>query len=555
MANTVPNVDPDRGFRLWARSQIFTGPSGAGQYVPNVDDLVHDFATGWWRVTAVNVNTNISTLQKWISPDEEIGIISEDILLGSGPGSQSESYRAYLNTTVVPHTLALDSRLRVYGSSNAYCKVFRGTDTSVNGVVISAMVNQSGQVISENIPLETVQVPSSQQTVAIKTPVPAYSVETLTDGEVVTAVFYTAAGVVTSISKLLLKRTNVVRTLDASRKYITHVSLTTPFLSEEDNTLIEYPLNMLIQSGSIRGIVHYSDGSTSGALPIDGEKFQLHGLDSYVTSVVGQTFNLLLQYNLSANEYSYDVNGIGTERSIVANYRITSTEILGAYTVKLFAVPVWQSPTLGYKLEYWLYNLNRNEVYNVTQHVTLVSPYASYNPLPTGNAQTLMARIELSALGSSYAYYAHTQTFRLNLMTPGTSNTPNWWVEYTPGGAQYGGANSADITSTGTGIYTVDITNGKATQDEWLEALYYNAEPLIHPQAESIAPKPTHFRLKIGSTFEREVSIDSWNSAIENVNLTAPNPKQGEVVRLEWIRKQSLDVYELGLGYLPIHLV
>lgn len=553
MANTIPLYDPQRGWRMWYRSDVYTGPTGSGQWVPNPNDLVFDYATGFWRVQSVNPTTFISTMISWKQPDDASGVMTEDILLGSGPGSQSETYRVYLDTKVVPYTLGFDLRLFTYSSEAHHLKVFRGTDISNTGIVISAMVDQNGNVVSENIPLETRGL-HPQTGVAIKVPVQGYSVEELPDGEVVTAVVYTAAGVARSTSKLLIKRSNTIRPSDASRKYVTSIQLISPRISSSNNNLLEYPVNMLIQSGGIQGRVNYSDGSHV-ILPIDGVKFELQGLERYVATQVGQQSHLLLVYHFGDNEYGYTLSGEYPDRFMHEEYEITTTEVEGSYSVKLFVAPVWQPGVNNYKLEYWLYNLERDETYYVTPYVNLVAPYASYNPLPTGNPQTLQARIELSSLGSSFSYYAHTQIFTLCLLTPGSSLSPNWWIQYSPSGPQYGGANAFEVTNAGGNNWTGDLTLGKATQAEWLEATYFNSEPLIHPTAETVAPTPTHFRLKIGNDFSREIAVANWNQTVSAMTLTPPDPAQGDVARLEFIQRVSGVDYEVGVGILPIHRI
>lgn len=552
MSITNPIVNQQRLFTIWSRKDVYTGPNGTGQYVPNPEDMVFDRASGWWYVQDVDYTTNLCTLIAWRAPDNEVGVIAEDVLLGAGPGSQSESYRAYLDTSVVPHVMALDARLHIYGSNASFVKVFRGTDISGQGVVISAMVDQAGNVTSENIPLETVQTPQ-QNTSAIKTTAQAYSVETLADGEVVTAVVYSEAGAVLSYAKLLVKRTNFIRTTDASRKYITSIELVSDRLSPTDNKLLEYPINMLVQSGALRGKVNYSDGD-SAIMQIDGTRFELQGLNRYIASVVGQRIPLMLVYHFADNEYGYDVSGVSTDRFMAEDYEITTTDLVGAYSVKLFAAPRWVSSGAGYTLDFYLYNLARDEVYNVTPYVELVQA-TPFNPFPTGATQNITARIELSTIGASYGYYVHTQTFRIALLTAGSSSSANWWIEYSPGGDQIGGSNAAVVTNTGLGLYSVDISIGKATSTEWLNAVFYAAEPLFHPVAESEAPQPNYLRVKIGNTFVREIALADWQSTLDNVPLTSPDPKQGDVVRLEFIKRVGSDDLELGLGVLPIHTV
>ena len=52
----VPVHDPDRGFRVWNRDEVY-GQSEKGRYVPNLDDAVWDWDTGLWRVIEVDITT------------------------------------------------------------------------------------------------------------------------------------------------------------------------------------------------------------------------------------------------------------------------------------------------------------------------------------------------------------------------------------------------------------------------------------------------------------------------------------------------------------------
>lgn len=538
---------------MWHRPEIYTGPAGLGRYVPNVDDLVLDYDNGFYRVTAVNGTTFISTLKPWRQPDSIDGIIAQDLLLGVGPGYQSESYRAYIHTAETPHVMALDARLRVYSSEAAYCKVFLGVDISSTGNVISALLDANNAVVTENLPLELVQVTGGNN-INVKAVTQGYCVETLQDGEVVTAVIYDADGNVLSLAKLLVKVTNFIRTTDANHKYVSSIELLSPHLSSTDNHLLEYPINMLVQSGSFRGRVNYNDGSFL-ELPIDGTRFKLMGIDSYIASVVGQRIPLLLSYNFSNNEFGYTVNGIMPERFMTQDYQITTTDLVGAYSVKLFVVPVWVSAIVGYRLEYYLYNLDRDIVYYVTPFVSRIAPHAAYNPFPTGNTQTIQVRIELSTIGASYNYYVHTQLFNLTLLAAGSdTNNANWVVQYTPGGPLHGGNYALDATNTGTNSWTLDMGLSAPTVTDWLQITYYSAEPLRNPVNESVAQIPTHFRVRIGDTYVIERDVIDYATVISGANVPDADVFSGQTARLEFIRKVGMDVLELGLGILPVHV-
>lgn len=113
----IPIVNQSRPYTVWYISDVYTGPSGTGRYVPNVNDKVEEWGRPDRRVIAVDYGTNLCTLQE-ISANTGGGDTPEDVLLGSGPGTVREEYRVYLNTSVVPHVMAFDSRMHLYGSDN-----------------------------------------------------------------------------------------------------------------------------------------------------------------------------------------------------------------------------------------------------------------------------------------------------------------------------------------------------------------------------------------------------------------------------------------------------
>src|SRR5690606_38246651 len=124
-----------------------------------------------------------------------------------------------------------------------------------------------------------------------KTPKVGHTVEELDDGELVTAVVYDDVGNAVSITRLLVKKTAFVRTVDESKRFVTGIHIESPFLSKSDPRVLEYPINMPIQALSLVGVVTYSDGGVK-RMPIDGTKFSLYGLNNYIATILGQRIPL-----------------------------------------------------------------------------------------------------------------------------------------------------------------------------------------------------------------------------------------------------------------------
>lgn len=539
--------DPDRSFSVWNIKDIYNGTLATGVYVPNVDDLVVDYDEGWFRVIAVDQTTGLSTLSKWEPPKSANQINTDDLLLGAGPGVVAESYRAYLDTSVMPHTLACDSRLHLYGTQAGYIKIFKGTNIGVDGDVISAYFDQGGNFLGENIPLELVAMPDQNNT-AIKAPMVGYTLREFVDGELVTAVVYSDDGQTLSIAKLLIKNTAFVRTTDASMKYIQAIDLESPFISPSNPNLIQYPINMPVASLNLMGVVTYSDGSKI-RMPVDGTKFQIFGLDNYIATIQGQQLPVALVYNLSDNEFNYMANPSGP-KTISKEYQATTMEADGAYSVKLFAYPIWVDELHGYRLESWLYNLDRQRVYNVTNYVQAAQGSRAFDPVTYGSIQHIALAVDMNRVDPAYARYRHAQTFDVTLLTEGSEQlVDNWTVGFSPSqDPPYGRAMEAKAKMVNQNLWQMRIDNLETVFDRWLDKTYYATQPLFDANSENKAPAPNYFAI-VFDTYRVEFPISQWNQILELPQA----PIEGRPIFIQWIKRSNQNDLQLGISAMACH--
>jgi len=541
--------DQGRGFRYWSNKEIYVGALGlpTQQFVPNVDDAVWDWDTGLYRVIAVDTITHLSTLEPHSFTDLNGGILPEDVLLSTGPNHVSESYRVYINTSVTPHTLAFDSRLYLRGSAAHHVKLFKGTDTSGTGHVISGVFNISNVLISEDIPLELCVTPDVIN-LTVKTPVVANVIEPVADGDVVTCVVYSSTGIVLSKFRMLAAITNFVHTNDTGKRYIVGIELVSPYLSVTDTHLLEYPVNLTVQSASLLGKVTYDDGSTA-TLPIDGTRFALLGIDRYVAAQAGNSAELILVYNLQPNEYAYGVSAPLPDRSIAQEYRVTAIQADGAYTVKLFVVPKWDVGMNRWRLDYLLYDLDRATLTDATPYIETVSNTPVFNGTLLDAWQHLTVAVNLNAVDSGYLTYRYVQLFSIQLKAGATNTgaTQYTLLSYKPDvvlGSELHANSAVDLDNP---IYKrLNISQGIVNPADWLDRVYWPSLPLFSEGLEVNAPVPTHVRVKLpSSSWVRELTIAQ---AVEWINsITVPiNP--GNLVRLEFIRRESTDLELAAIG-------
>ena len=534
----IPN--PTRRYTQWHIREVYgLGGAATNTHIPNVDDTVLDLMNNrLYRVVSLS-SENIPTLEL-VNLAGISGVGRTDTILGTGPGLCSEGYRIYVNNKVTPHPCFIDNRVIIPGSGNSYIKIFKGFDVTDSSHVVSGVFNSAKRMVSENIPLENVVIPHYPAN-TYKVATPAHLTETLEDGEVVTVVVYTSAGSMSLRFTLLVVNTEFVRNIDASKKHITDISLVTPYISDSDDLVVEIPLSMTTNSASFIGKVTYSDGSST-TYPVDNDKFSLHGFDTYVASRVGDILPVVLRYALSSTENANLVNTVNGKHFINKQYSIKTVESDSRYSIKLFALPVWDTPTLSWKLQYWLYSLSRDTVIDVTRHV---EPSVNSTPFIGnlfGTAQRLVVSFNMDKLGPSYSYYRHVETLEVTLNHPVTSSPVSAYYEVKYDSDSIVGSHVLARVSGPANNYTLDLSNGFGEASALVQRWYNASSPLIYPFNEDRAPYPTNVRIIIGS-WSREIDVADLTKPITGVTTAIGN---GTPVLVEFVRISNLNRLELG---------
>lgn len=517
--NVVPVYDPTGRWTIWEKGELFDGTIGAGRYIPKVGDWVID--KDLYIVYIVQSLDSITLIPNLVEkkPTGVSYVLSEiDILLGADVRS-TDTYRIYLDKSVVPYSLTIDKRCKVYGSTIVGYKVFRGSDLSENGNIISRKYASDGITLLGNlIDLELVAF-NTHDNYAVKAPKGCKTLEDMPDGETVIVEFYDAVGHVVSRQQLIVVNTSFISQAYDEDRYIIDITLESAFIDPSSDSILRFPLNIPVSSLNLFGKVHYSDGS-SLSLPIDGTKFTLLGMDQFISSIIGQRIDLVLSYKLSDGEATYMATS-GDGLYITKPYSFMTVEADYSYTVKILGYPEWIDSVNGYRMKWYLVNLDRNILFDVSPYVYYPEEGTGFNPLDYGTVQRLQIALKLSDVSGIFNDFIHTQMVDIILRgNPTIFETP-WEMgeEVASAHLLYGSGLRARIDGINNQIFTVhsDI----ATQTEWLDRVYYRTYPLTNPDLENAVLVPTHFEVVYqGQSLRYQIS--EWqNNLSVNVAMTA----------------------------------
>ena len=541
----VPVYDPDGLWKIWSIHELWLGNEGSGRHVGKVSDYVIDPELYEMKIIeSVDNVTLIPTLRDIRPANMSFSFSESDILFGVNGYNQADTYRVYLDQSVTPHVLAVDIRLKIAGTLASYAKLFKGSDVSNGGHVVSKVYDSNGNFISENIPLELVAI-DSHNNYSIKTIAVCHCLEELVDGEIITAVIYNDQGHVVSKRQLLIENTAFIRSVNVSQKYVSHISIESAFISLTEHNTIRFPLNIPLNALNVIGIVHYSDGS-SLRLPIDGNKFRIFGLEQYISSIVGQQIELVLSYALGPNEVAYA--GVSADGHYVTEpYHLVTTNPNNSYTVKLFGYPIWVSEADGYTMRWWLFNLDRNLFFDVTPYVQFSSQTGAFNPKGYGYLQRKAVNINLRDISAAFQSFVHVQLVDIILQSPPDNSTAltAWLMSH----------ESMDTRpSFGSGLYarrtavnTINLASGLDTETQWLEKVYLQTYPLLDKTAELSVPNPTHFIVTINGQ-SNEFGIGQWNQNL----LLNDDPAQHSTLSVRFIRRTASGDLQLAMAALLV---
>lgn len=554
MANTLL-VDPTRGFRAWQITEIWKGPGAIdqGYIVANVGDMVIDWNNGMYQVTSVDTTDPggggtppyTPTLVLWDVSSLNGGIESNNIngLLSVYQPSVAE--RIYYNKAVSPSTLSIDDRYLVPGSESVSYRLFKGTNVTDSGKVISVEINGNGDIIGETIDLEVIDVNNPN----IKRPKVCHTLETLQNGEVVTLVAYNSIGGATGTHSFILTDSSAIRSLGVSTRTITGIVLESDLLSPDDASLLLVPANIPLTGSDFKARLLYNDGS-SDIINIDGVKCKLHHLANVNLAMAGVKSNILLAYYPDANEPVINANS-PLLKSISTAYQIQTITNNLDYSFKIYVSPTFNSNTGLYENRYWLTNLEYDILISVPPELLSVET-VNGDPVdfaPDGPIQQVRISLLVSnVFPVGFTGYTFVQTLTIQYGQPSHLANP-WLLDYT--GTQvdvFGHQTHFGYSNVGT--YPLELRTDMSARSEWIYKLYRSLNPVYDPVAVTTAPDPTHFRLQYQGHTSGDIPVGEWH--LYQNNISGSQWVDQSTVEVVWLLEVPNVVNKQILGVAPV---
>lgn len=560
MATFIAN--PNETFKRRNIKSIFIPDDpNSGVYVPNKDDIVVDTENNIeYLVTEVNYQTGVSTLKIWNSRKLFDPVGNTDHFASAGLGTIQDTFRLLVDTSKQPYVANLDSRLAIPGTNASYVVFYKDEDaTSEQAQPVSMYFDDTSTDPIVKVPLIP-NKPVAGNDPAIQTTSKFYANQHLSTNDIVTMVVYDDSDKPLSEKRLSVYNTSMVRKTNAAARYISSMQLETAALSENNDRLVEIPVNTDVNSFQYSLRIRYSDGS-SELYPVDGTKAKIVGLEDFMSNRLGNTTSLQVRYVPSPGEYS--AAGILTENGTLTD-SYTFVTIRGnergsdtpdSYAFKIHAYPRFSQVTREWVMEYYLASINRNDIYYITG---IAEEYAgNFDGAKLGIMQRMLIRVNLNDVDESFNNHYHTQEVVVTLLSAGTEDYPPVWYmrestgQYTPYGENIVVRGTRDLDEV-TNRWGLSFSVQATSLEDWLNKVYYSTKPIFDLYRDGAPLTPTHVRINVGAgTQLAEIELTDTSIATP-VIVNDFTYSRGELILFEFIKRTSEGDQFISVSGMPL---
>lgn len=485
-----------------------------------------------------------TTLTPWRLTNIDSGNTAEqDAIFGLRGGPGLGEALLSVDYSVRPNVARVDSTIMRPGASYAY--VFLGSDASENGRIISAQYDKSQNMTNKEVPCKLAEIVDRTNLMIMTTG--SFSVteneEALPDGTRCWLVFYDQGGqFVPPAQPLMVQHSAYMRDHKIGTKYITSIELLSPWFTNSNKPKLMFlPINVDLLTVELRAVVRYSDGSEQ-TYPVNGTKFSLHGINQRRPTYVGQTSEIVLTCKLDNGEqFLIAEPGNPNHRSVI--YTVQAVAAIGAYSPKIYTYPQWDPTISGYKLQHFMFDLDRKTRIDVTDKVKFNSQSPAFRPNAFGISQPLIFNLNIRDVTPTYESVNFIQHTELTLFQDINGTGKRWEVSFSKDMIFFGGrvikVNNRGVATT----FNLASGNGHTLFDDWLNDLYYGVSPTYNPRSENKAPIPTHFDLMDETGRKWRFPITDWAKE----NLVGIELQRGKTWYISWVSKAANGA-ELQLG-------
>lgn len=545
--NFVPVRDTSSLWAIYAKKNIWLGQEANGKIIPKLEDYVEDTD---FHITYQVIGYDsvwVPTLKR-VTPKPIADMDTEDLLLGQ----TRDAFRCLIDKKVIPHRLQVDGRCYVNARNAATARVYRGNPVNGAEEIISLVLDQAGLPIGTMIPLQLSVIPNGENVAQYYVPT-AYTNADVKNGEFLWVVLYDTTGAPLSSKELRAVITSFTSSTDTTVKAITGIALEGPLMSKLVPNRMEVPLGLTLNSMNMIGVVNYNSGDPK-RLNVDGGRFTLLGLSSFIPTQAGEHFRMDLRYALNQGEVSFTGQEISASRFVVEEIDVQVVDVENQLAAKLLPYPVWMGTVAGYRLRWFMVNLDRNIMYDVSTLVETGEGSPVLDPTLYNTKQNLVVAIDLSKVNGSWRAWRHVQSVSITLLRTGDVDGTKWRVSFDPNQSpEYGDNVEFRSRFINQNLSEVEVLSGFATKAAWLQALYYNTRPLTNPRLEDVPLEPTHFIFSDGTgTNQVKLKIDDyWNKRF-SVNFGV---QEDTTWYLQFVKESAQGDLILSVAGAPVHQV
>jgi len=522
-------------------------PDSSGQIIPSIGSILietDDNKRYAYIVTELDPETNKS---KYVP----LSMVSDEETY-SNIDYGNNKFFCFYDDRVNPIKINIDSLLNIFMPTTKEYRLRRKIYDTGEDQILSVYYDSDGNYQGDRIPM------LSYTNSGYKYPSNCHTHIVLQNNETIYMDIFDSSGTQCAEIVLFSKRATISNTYDKT-------PIITDFLLEGNQKMNDgfYLYNQQDKSAlNLTPTLVYNTGKRV-ALPIDNQVCYLYGFEDLVSSFPGLKQTIMCKYFLRTEQNASNAISNGNNRYVVVEKDIVILPNSTYSGIKLAAIPKWIQTTQSYELRFWAYTVDKTNMVDVTDYVTILNEYdlSEFN-----RTQKLECMIDLKEIFDIDDHMEHVQNIWIRLNHPSTGTERYILKDAEITNIVYG----VDSSSSRRPIVHYDdvrkgyfiSTNRFGNKEAFLESFYYNSNPPYDVNIEIGPIEPTHFivrDLNTNSVVSSPLSVDEYLQIWYPVINDDPSRLVGNTIVIEFLKYEQdeykviygvpVDVYTSPLGY------